>query len=47
MGNKFKDIDIKSCTYYSSDDIISIKNFDPNKLKLDERSYKKILSLDM
>ena len=35
-SNKFKDIDIKSCTYYFFNDIISIKIFDPNKFKTDE-----------
>ena len=43
MSNKFKDIDIKSLTYYFFDDIINIKNFDPNKIKIDEKSYKNIL----
>ena len=37
MSNKFKDIDIKSLTYYFLDDIINIKNFDPNKIKIDEK----------
>ena len=40
MSNKFKDIDIKNHTYYFFDDIINIKNFDPIKIKIDERSYK-------
>ena len=35
-SNKFKDIDRKSCTYCFFDDIISIKNFDPNKFKIVE-----------
>ena len=43
MSNKFKDIDIKNHTYYFFDDIINIKNFDPNKIKIDEKSYKTIL----
>ena len=43
MGDKFKDISIKSHTYYFFDDIINIKNFDPNNIKLDEKSYKNIL----
>ena len=29
--------------YYFSDDIIKIKTFDPNKIKIDEKSYKNIL----
>ena len=40
MGNKFKEIDIKNRTYYFSDDIINIKNFDLNKIKTDEKLYK-------
>ena len=31
MGNKIKDIDIKNWTDYFSNDIIIIKNFDPNR----------------
>ena len=38
MSNKFKDIGIKSCTYYFFDDIINIKNLDSNKIKVDEKS---------
>ena len=30
-------------TYYFFDDIISIKNFDPNNIKIDEKLYKNIL----
>ena len=40
MGNKVKNIDIKNRTYYFFDDIINIKNFDQNNIKLDEKSYK-------
>ena len=43
MSNKFKDIDIKNHTFYFFDDIIKIKSFDPNKIKIDEKSYKNIL----
>ena len=42
MSNKFKDTDIKNRTYYFLDDIISIKNTDPNKIKIDEKSYESI-----
>ena len=42
MSNKFKDISIKNRTYYFFDDI-NIKNFDPNNIKIDEKSYKNIL----
>ena len=49
MSDKVKDIDIKNHTYYFFDDIIKIKNFDPNNIKIDEKSYKDILitTLDM
>ena len=46
MSNKFKDIDIKSCTYYFFDDFINIKYFDPNKINIDEKSYKKNILID-
>ena len=34
--------DIKNRAYYFLDDIINIKNYDPNKIKIDEKSYKNI-----
>ena len=43
MCNKIKDIDIKNHTYYFFDDIINIRSFDPNKIKIDEKSYKNIV----
>ena len=43
MSNKFKEIIIKNRTYYFSNDMITIKNLDPNKIKIDEKSYKNIL----
>ena len=43
MSNKAKDIDIKNRTYYFLNDIINIKNFDSNNIKIDEKSYKNIL----
>ena len=43
MGNEFKDIVMKNCSYYFYDDIINTKNLDLNKIKIDEKSYKKIL----
>ena len=43
MSNKVKDTDIKNRTYYFLDDIISIKNVDPNNIKIDEKSYKIVL----
>ena len=39
MGN-IKEINIKNRTYYFFDDKINIKNFDPNLLKADKKSYK-------
>ena len=43
MSNKLKDIDIKNHTYNFFDEIINIKNFDPKKIKIDEKSYKNVL----
>ena len=43
MSNKVKDIDIKNRTYYFFNDIINMKNSDPNTIKLDEKSHKNIL----
>ena len=43
MSSKFKDIDIKSNTYYFFDDVINIKKFGPNDIKTDEKSYKYVL----
>ena len=37
-----KQIDIKNWTYYFYNDIINIKKFDSNLLKIDEKSYKDI-----
>ena len=42
MSNKVKDIDIKNRTYYFFNDIVNIKTFDPNNIKIDEKSYKHI-----
>ena len=38
MNNKSKDIDLKNRTYYFLNDIINIKNFDTNNIKIDEKS---------
>ena len=43
MSNKFKDIDIKNCTYYFFDYMINIKNFYLNKIKIDKGSSKYII----
>ena len=34
MSNKFKDTDIKNHACYYFDNIINIKNFNPNKIKM-------------
>ena len=36
MSNKVKELDIKNQRYYFFYDIINIKNFDPNNIKIDE-----------
>ena len=40
MGNIIE-INMKNRTYYFFDNMINIKNFDPNLLKIDKKSYKK------
>ena len=42
MRKKKKDIVIESHTYFFND-IINVTYFDPNKIKIDEKSYKDIL----
>ena len=37
MSNKFKDIRIKNHTYYFFDDIINVKVFGRNNMKIDEK----------
>ena len=37
-----KQIDIKNRTYYFYNDMINIKKFDSNLLKMDKKSYKDI-----
>ena len=43
MSNKVEEIDIKNQTFYVFNANINIKNFDPNNIKLDEKSFKDIL----
>ena len=43
MSNRFKDRDIKNYTYYFFNDIINVRNFDRNKIKVEEKSYENIL----
>ena len=33
----------KNCMYYFNDDMIDLKFFDPNKIKIEQKSYKNIL----
>ena len=37
-----KEINTKNRTYYFFDDMISIKDFDSNLLKIDKKSYKNV-----
>ena len=41
MG-RIQDINIKNRTYYFYDEMVNIKDFDPNLLQLDKKSFKKI-----
>ena len=43
MSNEVKDTNIKNHTHYFSDDIINVKDFNPNNIKIDEKSYENIL----
>ena len=43
MGNKLKGLDTKNSTHYFFDDMINIKNLDPNKIKIDKKSYNYII----
>ena len=49
MINKFKNLGIKNHKYYFFDDIINVKHFHPNKIKIDEKFRKIFLfaRLDM
>ena len=39
---KVKQIEIKNRTYYFYNDMINLKNFDSNLLKIDKKHYKRI-----
>ena len=41
--SQIKEINIKNRTYYFFDDMINIKNFDSNQIKIDKNSYKNIV----
>ena len=42
MSDKVKYISIKIHTYYFFDDIVNIKKFYPNNIKIDEKPYKNV-----
>ena len=46
MSNNFKDIETKHRMYYLFDDMINIKIFDPNKIKIHEKSFKNMFIYD-
>ena len=46
MGS-IKDINIKNRTYYFFDDMINIKNFGSNLLKIDKKPYKKFIFITL
>ena len=37
MSNNIKDINIQNQTYYFFNDIVNIKNFDSNNIKINEK----------
>ena len=39
INYKLKEIDIKNRTYYFFNDMINVRNFDPNKTKIREKNY--------
>ena len=43
MSNKIKDISLKNHTYFFFNNVLDIKEFDPNNIKIDEKSHKNIL----
>ena len=42
MGGQVKQKKIKNRTYYFYNDMINLKNFDSNLLKIDKKHYKNI-----
>ena len=46
MGN-IKEINFKNQIYYFFDDLINIKNFDPNLLKIDKKSHKTLIFITL
>ena len=43
MSNKIKYISLKNHTYFFFNNVLDIKEFDPNNIKIFEKSYKNIL----
>ena len=43
MSNKVKDVSIENHRYYFFEDIINTKIFDPNNIKINEKSSKNIV----
>ena len=43
MSNKVKDIDMENRANYFFGCMINMKNFDPDKIKIDEKSYRNVL----
>ena len=41
--NSVNEIEIRNLSYYFFNDMLNIKNLDPNKIKIDEKSCKSIL----
>ena len=45
--NSVKEIVIKNRMHHFFDDMINIKNLDPNKIKIDQKSYKGFLFITL
>ena len=45
--NSVKEIVIKNRMHYFFDDMINVKNLDPNKIKIDQKSYKGFLFITL
>ena len=43
MSKKVNDVSIKNHLHYFFNDVINMKNFDPNNIKIDGKSYKDVL----
>ena len=45
MNEQIKEINIKNCKYYLFNEMINMKYFDLNRIKVDEKSYKNIITV--